>query len=189
MRLSRRQLLEKWWVLPIAGSAGFLAWVGERAWRIRFGKPAVLNAPEFSSRPPERAASLSELKAVWDAREFSLPLGAPGSRAATPAIVVRVPRAVPGSLAVAGRHYLSVSRVCTHLGCVTTLVRDPEVSALAYNYRPAEGQPVLGCACHFSVFDLLQGGLSVSGPAIRPLPRLRLRVQGQDLVATGIEPA
>lgn len=187
-RISRRRLLESWWLLPVASSAAAFAWLGERAWRIRFGKPPA-GPPAFLPRPAVRVAALSDLPSVWDAREFELPAGAPGAPAATPAVLVRVPRPQPGGLSVADRHFLAVSRVCTHLGCLTALVRDPEVSALAYNYRPPEGQPVLGCACHFSAFDLLQGGRSVAGPAIRPLPRLRLRQQAGALVATGIEPS
>jgi arsenite oxidase small subunit len=49
----------------------------------------------------------------------------------------------------------------------------------------------LTCACHFSVFDPLRAGRAVSGPAVRPLPRIRLRLEGDPaagrIVADGIE--
>ncbi len=86
---------------------------------------------------------------------------------------------------------MAYSRICTHLGCPVNLVRDPEVLAFAFNYRPPPGaqHPQLGCRCHFSVFDPLQAGEAVFGKANAPLPRVRLEVRGTAVWATGIEPA
>ena len=84
-----------------------------------------------------------------------------------------------------------VKRICTHLGCPVNLVKDMEVLAFAYNYRPPKGErhPQLGCRCHYSVFDPVRGGEAMFGKATLPLPRVRLEVRGSDVYATGIEPA
>ena len=70
------------------------------------------------------------------------------------------------------------------------LVRErPEVAAIAYKYRPPENHPVLGCACHYSAFDPEQAGKSVSGPALKPLPRVQLEQRSGELFAVGLEPS
>jgi len=64
-----------------------------------------------------------------------------------------------------------------------------DVTAINIGFNHQTDSPALTCACHLSVFDPRQGGKAVSGPAVRPLPRVRLEVRGDQLYATGIERA
>ena len=62
-----------------------------------------------------------------------------------------------------GGEFVAYSAECTHQGCTVA-------------YR-AKGQGYLGCPCHGSVFDPVNGGEVVSGPADEPLPRMRIEVR------------
>jgi len=182
VRLTRRRLLERWWVVPVAGTLGAFGYMGWYASRVTFGKREA-GEPDFVAGDAVRVAALGTFGEVW--------AEAPFSYAGRPCVALRVPQAVPGGLSVEGRHYAAYSRICTHLGCPVVLVRDPEVLAFAYNYRPPpdERHPQLGCPCHYSVFDPLQAGQAVFGKANGPLPRVRLEVREGALYASGIEPA
>jgi cytochrome b6-f complex iron-sulfur subunit len=61
--------------------------------------------------------------------------------------------------------YVAFSRVCTHLGCLV-------------KYDKAKSQFI--CPCHAGVFDL--EGNVVSGPPPKPLRKLAVRVEGDNLV-------
>lgn len=63
------------------------------------------------------------------------------------------------------RGYVAFSKVCTHLGC---LVEFDKI------------QRRLVCPCHAGRFDL--GGNVISGPPPRPLPKLPLRVEGDEII-------
>ncbi|MBZ9751668.1 Rieske 2Fe-2S domain-containing protein [Deinococcus sp. HMF7604] len=179
--LTRRALLERWWLLPVAGTAGAFGYMGWYAARVTLGKRGV-GPTEFQAGPPLRLAALDRLGVPWAEHTFSY--------AGRPCTLLRVPRPVEGGLsAPGGVHLAAFSRVCTHLGCQVNLVRDPEVLAFAFNYRPPDGQPQLGCRCHYSVFSPLQAGQAVFGKANGPLPRVRLELRGAEVWATGIEPA
>ncbi|HTU70470.1 MAG TPA: Rieske 2Fe-2S domain-containing protein [Candidatus Baltobacteraceae bacterium] len=65
---------------------------------------------------------------------------------------------VPPDLAQSTQGYIAYSKVCTHAGCPVAL------------YRQAAKE--LMCPCHQSVFDVLENGRVVSGPADHSLPRL-----------------
>ncbi|GHF98111.1 cytochrome Complex iron-sulfur subunit [Deinococcus piscis] len=178
-RLSRRSLLSYWWTLPVAGTLGTFGWLGLRAGRIltRKEKPGE---PAFIAGPAQQVAQLSALPTEWDSLEFSYQ--------GTPAVLLRLPQPVPGGITAGEQHFAAFSRLCTHQGCPVVVVRDPEVLALAYNYRAAEAQhPQLGCPCHYSVFDPLKAGEAVFGQATLPLPRIALEVRGNQLYATGSE--
>jgi ubiquinol-cytochrome c reductase iron-sulfur subunit len=41
------------------------------------------------------------------------------------------------------------------------------------------------CPCHYSTFNVLDGGERIFGPAVRPLPQLPLRIENGALVAAG----
>jgi ubiquinol-cytochrome c reductase iron-sulfur subunit len=72
---------------------------------------------------------------------------------------------VPEGLAV-------FSKLCTHMACPLGL------------YQQQSG--TLLCPCHQAVFDLLDGGRAVQGPARRALPQLPLRIDADGhLVARG----
>lgn len=180
--MTRRDLLERWWMLPVAATAGAFGYMGWYGAKVTFGKRRA-SAPDFVAGNPERIASPVDLKADWDSVEFTYE--------GRPCVLLRVPRPVTGGIQVEGQAFVAYSRVCTHLGCPVNLVKDLEVLAFAYNYRPpkTDRHPQLGCPCHYSVFDPLQEGNAVFGKAISPLPRVQLEPRGPDLYAVGIEPA
>lgn len=180
---TRRALLEKWWLLPVAATAGAFGYMGWYATRVTLGKRGA-GPPDFQPAVAQRIAPLTDLQTVWADVNFSY--------AGRPCTLLRVPQAVAGGLALpGGGHAVAYSRVCTHLGCTVNLVRDPEVLAFAFNYRPPPDapHPQLGCRCHYSVFDPLQAGAAVFGKANGPLPRVRLEIRKRVVWATGIEPA
>jgi Rieske Fe-S protein len=65
---------------------------------------------------------------------------------------------------------LAYSQSCTHLACAVVP-------------RLAEG--VLHCPCHEGYFDL-KTGKNIAGPPPRPLPRILLEIDGDDVYAIGI---
>ena len=66
---------------------------------------------------------------------------------------------------------LAYSQKCTHLAC-------------AVIPRPEKG--VIHCPCHEGYFDLATGR-PIAGPPRRPLPRITLKIRGDDVYATGVE--
>jgi len=73
---------------------------------------------------------------------------------------------------------LAFSKICTHAQCAISLFRYP----LFAERSPG---PALVCPCHYSTFDVLDGGERIFGPAVRPLPQLPLRIEDGFLVAAG----
>ena len=173
----RRRLVTWLWRLPVLAVVGGVGFAAYEAYKIQFSKGRPTADPEFTPQPAQRVGDLSDFPEVWDEAEFVL-----GS---IPAVALRLPEAVPGGMSVDGRHYVAFSRVCTHQGCIVALNRNLEAIAVAYNYRT--NSPALACHCHFSVFDPEKAGEAVSGPAVRPLPRVELSVQDGALYAVGLE--
>jgi Rieske Fe-S protein len=165
-----RRALSTWlWRLPVLAAAGGAAYGVWQAYAIHFAKDAPDPNPGFDPIADAGVAPLSAFADVWDGVDFIA--------AGVPCVAVRVPAPVPGGLDLGvGVHLVAFSRVCTHLSCIVELNRDIEAVAFAFNYR--SDRPSLTCACHFSVFDPLRAGRAVSGPAVRPLPRARLRLEG-----------
>ena len=64
---------------------------------------------------------------------------------------------------------LAYSKICTHAGCAIALYRKP-------TFAPVEPRPALVCPCHYSTFDVANGGGVLFGPAGRPLPQLPLAI-------------
>ena len=75
-------------------------------------------------------------------------------------------------LRLPGDSFVAYSQRCTHLSC-------------AVYYQAERGR--LYCPCHEGVFDP-QTGEPIAGPPQRRLPRIRLRQDGDMLVAEGVEP-
>jgi ubiquinol-cytochrome c reductase iron-sulfur subunit len=73
---------------------------------------------------------------------------------------------------------LAFSKICTHAQCAISLFRYP----LFAERSPG---PALVCPCHYSTFNVLDGGQRIFGPAVRPLPQLPLRIEDGALVAAG----
>ena len=63
------------------------------------------------------------------------------------------------------------SQTCTHLSCAVV-------------HRAQDG--VLSCPCHMGLFSESEGR-PVAGPPIRPLPRILLEQQGDQVYAVGVE--
>jgi ubiquinol-cytochrome c reductase iron-sulfur subunit len=81
-----------------------------------------------------------------------------------PALAATAPAASPGSSPPPpADEFLALSKICTHAGCPVGL------------YRAT--QHTLICPCHQSEFDVLDGARPVNGPAVRPLPRLPIRLE------------
>lgn len=173
----RRRLSSWLWRLPVLVAAGAGTYGAYEALRVHFFKRRPDPTPSFVDGPPVDVGPLAAFDREWAEIAFAYE--------GTSAIAVRLPGPIPGGVEHAGAHLAAFSRVCTHLGCLVTLNRDAEAIAFAFNYR-SDG-PQLVCRCHLSVFDPERAGRAVAGPAVEPLPRVRLRVDGDRLVATGIE--
>ncbi len=177
-----RRALATWlWRLPVVAAAGGAAFGLVQAYRIHFSKPAATPHPRFADRPVVDVGSLAAFAAPWDAVPFTL--------AGLPCVAIRLREPVPGGVSEGEVHLAGFSRICTHLSCIVDMTYDPETIAFAFNHRT--DRPQLTCACHYSVFDPASAGRAVSGPAVRPLPRVRLRVareaEDQRLLADGLE--
>ena len=72
-----------------------------------------------------------------------------------PAIVINRP----------GKGFIALSKVCTHLGCLVEYAKD---------------RNMLICPCHAGTFDL--EGNVLSGPPPKPLQKLPLRVEGEQII-------
>jgi len=175
----RRRVALWLWRLPVLLAAGLGSWGLYEAIHTHFFKRRPDPTPDWSSGPPLPVGPLDRFDEVWASATFTYQ--------GTPAVAVRLPGPIPGGLEANGVHLAAFSRVCTHLGCIVRLNRDAEAIAFAFNYR-APG-PQLVCRCHLSVFDPVRSGRAVAGPAIEPLPRVRLAAEGDQLIATGLEAA
>lgn len=72
------------------------------------------------------------------------------------------------------RDIVAFSVLCTHMG-----------GSLRGRYR--HDLKAMGpCPFHFSTFDLRKGGIPVHASATQNLPQIRLRVDGDDIVAIGV---
>ncbi len=98
----------------------------------------------------------------------------------SPVVVVRVDPATlklpPGRAGWAPEGILAYSKICTHAACAISLFRDP-LSPTTESRGPA-----LVCPCHYSTFDVLDGGSVEFGPAGRPLPQLPLTIDGAGML-------
>jgi len=183
----RRELITWLWRLPVLVAIGGGAVGLYEAIRIHFEKDAPAAHPTFVPRPATPVGSLGAFAQVWNAVRFELAGDHP-----IPAIVVRLPGPIPGGLEATGPggealHLAGFSRVCTHMGCTVYLNRDLQGIRFAFNYQTTH--PDLTCPCHLSIFDPTRAGEAVSGPAVRPLPRVELELRGNDIVAVGLERA
>ena len=181
----RRRLSAWLWRLPVLLATGGAVYGVQLAYRVHFAKVAPADPPTFADAPTVAVAPLARFAAPWASETFAL--------AGLPCVAVRVPEPVPGGKTVGAGdqavHLIGFSRVCTHQQCIVDLNTDLELVAFAFNHRT--DRPTLTCGCHYSVFDPLGAGRAVSGPAVRPLPRVRLQVAvdgGEaSIVADGVE--
>lgn len=179
----RRRLATWLWRLPVLAAVGAAVYGLAEVYRVHFNKRAPAAEPRFDPRPDVTVAPLDAFAEPWDAVAFSL--------GGVPCVALRLPAAINGAVSRGEVHLAAFTRVCTHQGCIVDLNRDTEAIAFAFNHR--SDRPQLTCACHYSVFDPVRAGRVVSGPAILPLPRVRLRLDDlggrATVVADGLEQA
>ena len=113
----------------------------------------------------------------------AFPRGADQENLGSPVVLVRVD---PGSLSLpadragwAPEGILAYSKICTHAACAISLYRSP-LSPSTQSRGPA-----LVCPCHYSTFDVLDGGRVEFGPAGRPLPQLPLTIDTGGVLRAG----
>ena len=99
---------------------------------------------------------------TWDAAEFTFQLD--GEE--LPGILIKL---------ADGRWYAS-SLICPHAKCTARYFSDVNVARDTFDVDVKN--PVLGCPCHFSVFDVADGGKVIHGPA--PNPPLQLAAAARD---------
>jgi arsenite oxidase small subunit len=172
---SRRKLITWLWRLPVLAVVGGVGFAIYEAY-FHLNRLTPSTAPMFADREAQKIADVVELANIWDSIEFTFD---------TPSLLVRLPKLIPGGLQVDDNYFAAFTRVCTHQGCIVNLNKNLEAVAVAFNYRTDE--PVFSCQCHFSVFSPDLAGKAVSGPAVRPLPRVRLEYRNNALYATGVE--
>lgn len=190
--MNRRSFLKFILSVPLLGAVALFV-----SPLFRYLKPPAGPFPEgLVSEPlaPERLRDivfdLSDFPEPWVVKEFLYEQknpeftrqGAQISR--IPAYALRIPGKSPDDY-----QFVVYSRICPHMGCIFTYVPDPDDVASGYNYRPPKGTPMFACPCHLSVYDPLQEGKVVSGPAPRP-PRVftfNVDKDNQKLVITDLE--
>ena len=172
----KRKLIQWLWRIPVIAAMGGAAYAAYEVY-FHLNRLKANPNPEFNNAEAEKIAELSQFKEPWDSFEFSFQ--------SSPAILVQLPQAISGGLSYQDQHFAAFSRFCTHQGCIVSLNKNLEAIAVAFNYRTTE--PTLTCQCHFSAFSLTQAGQAVSGPAVKPLPRIRLELRENTLYATGLE--
>ena len=178
--VQRRDVVRWIWRVPVLLAAGVGSWGMYQAIHTHFFKRRPDPTPSFVPHSPVDVAPVSTFASDWTEQLFAF--------ATQPAIAMRLPGPIPGSLDVGGVHLAAFSRTCTHLGCAVQLNRDTEAIAFAFNHR-TDG-PQLVCRCHLSVFDPQQAGRAVAGPAVYPLRRVELAVTPEGQVqAVGLEEA
>jgi Rieske Fe-S protein len=132
------------------------------------GSRLLQNTGRAQSVLPVRITELEKLKSVWDDAEFRF--------ANQVCVLVRVPvprtpnpRVLNLTQDKEQITLIAYSRVCTHLGCTTTL---------------PNGLRMLNCGCHGSEFDASNGNV-VAGPASAPLRAVKLEVREGAVFAVG----
>jgi ubiquinol-cytochrome c reductase iron-sulfur subunit len=104
----------------------------------------------------------------------AFPQGADMENLGSPVVVVNVDpdtlELPPERAGWAPRGILAYSKICTHAACAISLYRSPLSPS-----TQARG-PALVCPCHYSTFDVLDGGSVEFGPAGRALPQLPLAI-------------
>lgn len=89
----------------------------------------------------------------------------------SPALLLRMSTKVVGGVGP-DASIVAFSSLCTHKGCPVS-------------YKPEHR--LLICPCHWSTFDPEKAGSLVIGQASQPLPRIELRIESDQVVATGVE--
>ena len=118
----------------------------------------LVSLPMLAAAPRAAAAEESKVEVAdqktlaepWAAVEFTFELE--GERVP----VIKLP----------GEQWYASSLICPHAKCVTRYFSDVTVARDTFDV--AAKNPVLGCPCHFSVFDVANGGEVISDPHRTP---------------------
>ena len=121
-------------------------------------------AAETADYPVKSIVALGELSPGT-----TVPFTYPDER--SPALLLRMSTKVAGGVGP-DASIVAFSSLCTHKGCPVS-------------YRPEHR--LLICPCHWSTFDPEKAGSLVIGQASQPLPRIELRIESGQVVATGVE--
>jgi arsenite oxidase small subunit len=119
---------------------------------------------EAEGYPRRRIASTGELRPNEPVR-FEYPLKGQQS------VLLDLDEEVPGGVGDNGS-IVAYSVLCQHMGCPV-------------GYR-AEQRDFL-CGCHQSRYDPAREGVVVQGVSQRPLPRVALEIDGEDIFAVGVD--
>ncbi len=93
-----------------------------------------------------------------------------------------------GILLKNGDGLAAYSMYCPHEACIVKLERDPgKLSEVVASDAVLPKNPVLYCACHFSIFDTRSSGRHISGPAERGLYRFLFEQKGGTVHVTHVE--
>lgn len=110
------------------------------------------------------------------------PEGADKRELGSPIVMVRVP---PEELELPAERQgwdvdgvLAFSKICPHAGCAINLYRHPL-------YEPTSSTAALVCPCHYSTFEVANGGKLIFGPAGRDLPQLPLASAAAGVLIAG----
>ncbi len=123
---------------------------------------AAVPRTALGAGPALAVVDLANLVEPWSSAEFTFELD--GER--MPGIVIRLPD---------GGWYAS-SLICSHMKCVVRYFSDVAMARDTFDVEAKN--PVLGCPCHFSVYDVADRGKVIGGPA--PAALLQLAVEARD---------
>ncbi len=91
-------------------------------------------------------------------------------------------------------HFVAYSRICPFRGCVLNWLGNPSKhgcgcadSADACACFSGQTTPVLACPCDLSIFDLVNDGRVIRGPAWRPPRKFDLRRDKERIAVVGLE--
>ncbi len=163
-------------------------------------------------------ATLREVANPWDYKYFVFTQKYPqytpeGFKAANvPGVVIRLPykialydpatgqgplrwaRDIGKTPKVTESDLIIFSRICPHLGCIYNFVPNyKEVTAGYGGYLPPPPRQhaLMACPCHLSIYDPADPqlpGRVLSGPAPRPPRTFLYEIQGENIIATDVEP-
>ncbi len=174
---SRRELIKWLWRTPVIAVAGGASFAAYEFYKVHFTKGKASKSPEFTDGPKEMIIAATDIDNEWDSFNFVYQ--------STPAMIINISEEIAGGASTNNKHFIAFSRICTHQGCIVDMNKNIEAMASLFNYRPKH--PEITCHCHFSIFNPLSGAEVISGPAQKPLPRIRLEHDQGILYATGIE--
>ena len=147
-------------VLLIGGGAAAVAGGGAAAIIIATGG----GEEEGEGYPRTRISSTRELRSN-EPLSFEYPLEGQQS------VLLDLDEEVPGGVGEKDS-IVAYSVLCQHMGCPV-------------GYRAAEKDFL--CGCHQSRYDPARNGVVVQGVSQRPLPRVALEIDGEDIFAVGVD--